>query len=54
MRLTRGRVSGLIVVIMALTIFFIIIDIYRRRSAKLHRDGAEPNDDLTMLCMKLL
>ena len=25
-----------------------------KAAVELHRDGAEPNDDLTMLCMKLL
>ena len=34
MRLSRTRVIALIVAIIALTIFFLIIDIYRRRAAK--------------------
>ena len=34
MRLSRGRTSGLFVVIIALVVFFAIMDIYRRKSAK--------------------
>ena len=33
-RLSRGRTSGLVVVIIALILFFAIMDIYRRKSAK--------------------
>jgi serine phosphatase RsbU (regulator of sigma subunit) len=34
MRISKGRVSGLIVAIITLTVFFAVIDIYRRKSAK--------------------
>ena len=33
-RLSRGRTSGLFVVIIALIVFFVIMDLYRRKSAK--------------------
>ena len=33
-RLSRGRTSGLVVVIIALVVFFTVMDIYRRKSAK--------------------
>ena len=33
-RLSRGRTSGLVVVIIALVLFFVIMDLYRRKSAR--------------------